>query len=76
MPTKPTRPSLARLMVEVHHLATGHAITIAEAREYFHRPELLADVVRRSGLVDDPSRRRQLQRMLATQEEEASVHGL
>jgi hypothetical protein len=74
--TEQARWSLASFVVEVHRLATGRAITIAEAREYFNHPESLADVVRRSGLVNDPPRRLRLQQLLAAQQPEESAHGI
>ena len=76
MVTEQARPSLASLIAKVHRLATGRAITVAEACEYFKNPKSLADAIRRSGLVDDPRRRLHLQQLLATQEKEESTHGL
>jgi hypothetical protein len=67
---------LAGLVAAIHRLATGRAITIAEAREYFNHPESLANVVRQSGLVNDPQRRFRLQQLIAAQEKEESTHGV
>ncbi len=65
----PTRGSvgLASLITEVHRLATGRPLSIAEALEYFSDPQRLAVVVERSGLLHDPQRRLRLQRLLATE---------
>lgn len=76
MVTKQASPSLARLLSEVHHLATGRPITIAEALNYFRHPKALTDAVRQSGLMDNPQRRRHLQQLLAAQQTEESAHGL
>ena len=75
MATKQARRSVAILVAAIHRLATGRAITIAEARGYFNHPESLANVVRQSGLVNDPQRRIRLQQLVAAQEQEESVHG-
>ncbi|MBN9662288.1 MAG: hypothetical protein J0H49_29085 [Acidobacteria bacterium] len=64
MVMKQARPSLASLIAEVHCLATGRAITIAEAREYFKDPKCLADVVWRSGVLHNPPGHLRLQQLL------------
>jgi hypothetical protein len=74
--TKEACPSLASVIAEVHRLATGRAITVAEAREYFRHPESLANVVRQSGLMNDPPRKLRLQQLLTAQQPEVSAHGL
>ena len=76
MVAEQARLSLAGLVAAVHRLATGRTITIVEAQEYFRHPEALANVVRQSGLVNDPPRKLRLQQLLATQEREESDHGL
>lgn len=75
MVTSNARPSLAGLLAEVHRLVTGRAITIAEARKYFRHPETLANVVRQSGLLNDPPRRRRLQQLLDTEERKELANG-
>lgn len=76
METRQARPSLACLVADVHHLATGGVVTITEAHEYFRHPESLANVVRQSGLLNDPPRKLRLQQLLAAQQPEESTHGL
>lgn len=76
MVTEQARPSLASFVVEVHRLATGRTITIAEALNYFRDPRALADTVRQSRLMDDPQQRRYLQQLLAAQQTEESGHGI
>ena len=76
MVTKQDRPNLARLVAEVHRLATGRAVTITEAREYFKNPKCLTDVVRRSGLLHDPPQRFRLQQLLVRDEQREYAHGL
>jgi len=73
MATTQARLSLAAFVAEVHRLATGQPLTVTEARGYFRNPKCLADVVRRSGLLVDPRRRRRLEQLLAAKE---PTHGL
>jgi hypothetical protein len=77
--TTQARLSLASFVAEVHRLATGRPLTITEAREYFRSPKCLADTVERSGLLNDPQRRRHLDQLLITQRHcphEESAHEL
>lgn len=69
MVTTRGRVGLAGLLTAVHRLATGRPLSIEEALEYFRSPKRLATVVEQSGLLHDPRRRLQLERLIATEED-------
>jgi hypothetical protein len=56
---------LWNLFARVHELATGRDLQMEDAVNYFGDPKRLASVVERSGILDNPAKRRKLEMLLS-----------
>ena len=58
-------PHLSGLLADVHRLATGRELELTDALKYFRDPARLAQVVERSGILANASKRRRLEALLS-----------
>jgi hypothetical protein len=65
---------LCQLIASLHRLATGKELQPDEARIYFQDPHEVASVIEASGILKDPQRRREIERLLS-EYERSTLHG-